>query len=237
MNKIREELKFDVGMVAQEIDNSNVTGAYFPMAGYRSLIAVINVGAMAKTKTAILQLMQATNALAGSAKVVTVGTCTITAAVNCTHLQVTLATVLNTESIVINGLTFTGHTDTTTVADREFSISGNDTADAVEFCICVNDPTYGVPGVLATSALGVVQLTSESPGETLITAVSGDATLAVVTVEAQAYVEIDPMILDATFDHVAFKVTSTATGNVSATLIRGKFVKAISQKVAGSYPA
>ena len=237
MKKIYEEKKLDVGLVAQALDNTNVTGKYHNMAGYRSVLAVLSGGAMAKTKTTILQLMQAKNAAAGSAKVVTVGTCTITANVLCTHLQVTLATVLNTETIVINGLTFTAHTDTTTLADREFSISGNDTADAVEFCKCVNDPTYGVPGVLAESALGVVQLTSESPGETLITAVSGDATFTVVTVEAQSYVEIDPLILDATFNYLACKVTSTATGHVAVVLIRGKHIKAISQKVGASYPA
>ena len=239
MNKIYEEKKIDVGLVAQALDNNNVTGKYHNQAGYRSIIAILSGGAMVKTKTTILQLMQALNAAAGSAKVVTLGTCTITANVLCTHLQVTLATVLNTETIVINGLTFTAHTDTTTLADREFSISGNDTADAVEFCLCVNDPTYGVPGVLAESALGVVQLTSKSPGETLITAVSGDATFTVVTVEAQSYVEIDPMTLDGAggFDHVACKVTSTATGTVAVVLIRGKHIKAISQKVGGSYPA
>lgn len=247
MNKIYEEKKIDVGMVAQVIDNSNVTGAYFPMAGYRSLIAIMNIGAMVKAKTAIMQLMQATNAQAGSAKVVTVGACTLTSNELCTALQVTLATVLNTETIDItvtkNGVsttyTFTGHTDTTTLADREFSISGNDTADAVEFCLCVNDPVYGVPGVLAESALGVVQLTSESPGVVTIGAVSSDATFTVVTVEGQSYVEIDPAILDNAggFDHVAIKITSTATGSVSATLIRGKFVKKVNQAVGANYPA
>lgn len=236
MNKIFEDQKFDIGLVAQALDNSNVTGKYHNMAGYRSIIAVLSGGAMAKTKTTILQLYQATNAEAGSAKVITVGTCTITANINCTHLQVTLATVLNTETITINGLLFTAHTDTTVVADRQFSIATSDTAAATELCVCINDATYGVPGVLAESALGVVQLTSESPGETLITAVSSDATFTVVTIEAQSYVEIDPLILDDTFTHLACKVTSTATGTVAVVLSRGKYVKAITQKVAGSYP-
>ncbi len=237
MNKIFEEKKFDVGMVAQVIDNSNVTGAYHSLAGYRSLMAVMNIGAMVKTKTAIMQLYQAKNAEAGSAKVITVGACTLTANTLCTHLQVTLATVLNGETITINGLLFTAHTDTTVLADRQFSIATGDTESAVELCLCINDPTYGVPGVLAESTLGVVQLTSESPGETLITAVSTDTTFTVVTVEAQSYVEIDPLILDAGFTHVAIKITSTATGSVSATLIRGKFVKRIDQAMGANYPA
>jgi hypothetical protein len=237
LNRIREEVKLDMALEAQALDNTNVTGDYFPLKGFRSVLAILSGGAMAKTKTTILQLYQAKNAAAGSAKVVTLGTCTITANTLVTELTITLATVLNTETIVINGLTFTGHTDTTTVADREFAIDGNDTADAVEFCICVNDPTYGVPGVTATSALGVVTLKSTVPNETLITAASSDATFTVATVAAQCFVEIDPLITDALFGHLAVKVTSTATGTVAVVLIRGKKVKAITQKMAASYPA
>ena len=237
MQKIFEDIKFDIGLVSQAINNSNVTGKYHPLAEHRKVLAILSGGAMAKTKTTILQLYQATNAEAGSAKVITVGTCTITANINSTHLQVTLATVLNTETITINGLLFTAHTDTTVLADRQFSIATGDAESAVELCLCINDPTYGVPGVLAESTLGVVQLTSESPGETLITAVSTDATFTVVTVEAQSYVEIDPLILDLTFTHIACKVTTTADTNVAVVLIRGLSRKKITQKVGGKYPA
>ncbi|GAI07193.1 unnamed protein product, partial [marine sediment metagenome] len=162
---------------------------------------------------------------------------TITSNTLCSHLQVTLATVLTGETITINGLLFTAHGTVTDIPNRQFSIATGDTEAAVEFCLCVNNATYGVPGVLAESSAGVVQLTSESPGETLITAVSTDATFTVVTVEAQSYVEIDPLILDSTFTHLACKVTSTATGHVAVILIRGKYVKAIAQKVGASYPA
>jgi hypothetical protein len=236
MNKLYEELKIDMGLEAQALDNTNVIGDYFPLAEYRDVLAILSGGAMAKTKTTILQLMQATNAAAGSAKVVTVGVATITANALVTELTITLATVLNTETVTVNGLVFTAHTDTTTLATRTFAIDGTDTADAVEFCKCVNDPTYGVPGVTATNALGVVTLKSTIPNETLITAVSGDATFTVATISAQSYVEIDPLILDDTFTHIAAKVTSTATGTIAVTLLRGKSRKAITQKVGASYP-
>jgi len=78
--------------------------------------------------------------------------------------QITLADVTTGDTIVIGGLTFTGHVDTTTVANREFDASGDDTADAVELISCINDATYGVPGVTATSALGVVTLTRATAG-------------------------------------------------------------------------
>jgi len=237
LDRIREEVKLDMGLEAQALDNSNVTGDYFPLAGFRSVLAILSGGAMAKTKTTILQLYQALNAGAGSTKVVTVGVATITANTLVTELTIALATVLNSETITINGLVFTAHTDTTVVATRNFSIAGNDTADGDELCICINDPTYGVPGVTATNNVGTVTLKSTVPNETLITAISGDATFTIVSVSAQCFVEIDPLILDAGFTHLAVKVTSTATGTVAVVLIRGKKVKAITQKMGASYPA
>lgn len=237
MNRLYEDQKIDVGLVSQTLNNTNVTGKYHPLAEYREVLAILSGGAMAKTKTTKIELLQATDAAAGSAKAVSGAEATITANTLVTELTITLATVLNTETIVINGLIFTGHTDTTTVADREFSISGNDTADAVELCVCINDPTYGVPGVTATSAAAVVTLVSTVPGATLITAASTDATFTVATTKAQAYVNIDPLVLDATFDHVAVKVTTTANSNVAAVLLRGKSRKVIAQKVGANYPA
>ena len=192
---------------------------------------------MAKTKTTKIELLQATNAAAGSAKAVSGAEATITANTLVTELTITLATVLADETITINGLVFTAHTDTTTVANREFSIAGNDTADAGELVTCINDPTYGVPGVTASNAAAVITLVSTVPGATVITAASTDLTFTVATTKAQAYVGIDPMVLDTGFSHVAVKVTSTATGTVAAVFIRGKSRKVIAQKVGASYPA
>ena len=86
-----------------------------------------------------------------------------------TEMTTTLATFLVDGTITINGLVFTAHVDTTTVANREFEISGDDTADAGELVTCINDATYGVPGITATSALGVVTLISIDPDQTVIT--------------------------------------------------------------------
>lgn len=237
MNRAYEDLKIDVGLVAQPLDNTNVTGKYHPLAEYREVLAILSGGAMAKTKTTKIELLQATNAAAGDAKAVSGAEALITANTLVTELTITLATVLADETITINGLIFTAHATVTTVASREFSISGNDTADATELCTCINDPTYGVPGVTATSALGVVTLVSTVPGATLITAATTDATFTVATTKAQAYVGIESLVLDAGFSHVAVKVTSTATGTVAVVLIRSKGRKVITQKVGASYPA
>jgi hypothetical protein len=55
----------------------------------------------------------------------------------------TLATVLAGETFILNGQTYTAHATTTTTANREFSISGNDIADAGELATTINDATDG----------------------------------------------------------------------------------------------
>ena len=237
MNRRYEDSKIDIGLVSKALNNTNITGKYHPLGEFRSALAILSGGPMAKTKTTKIELMEAKNAAAGSAQSLSGAEATITANALVTELTITLASVANGETIDINGLTFTAHTDTTTVADREFKIDGNDTADAVALCVCINDPTYGVPGVTASNAAGVVTLVSTVPGATLITAVSGDATFTVATTKAQAYVDIEGLVLSAGFSHVAVKVTTTANSHIAAVLIRYHSRKAIAQKVGASYPA
>ena len=62
----------------------------------------------------------------------------------------TLSTVTAGQTVIIDGTTFTAHATTTTVANREFSISGNNTADAGELVTVINDATYGASGITAT---------------------------------------------------------------------------------------
>ena len=62
----------------------------------------------------------------------------------------TLATVLANETLVINSDTFTAHATVTDTTLQQFSISGNDIADAGELVTCINDATDGVSGVTAT---------------------------------------------------------------------------------------
>jgi len=127
-----------------------------------------------------------------------------------TEMTITLATFLVGGTITINSLVFTAHVDTTTVADREFDISGDDTADAVELVTCINDATYGVPGITATSTLGVVKLVSIDPSKTLITVESDpdDATCVKSTIK-----EVVPEDLQfAVLEILAWNVTRFASG-------------------------
>ncbi len=111
--------------------------------------------------------------------------------------SITLATFLVGGTIVINGLTFTAHVDTTTVANREFDISGSDTADALELLTCINDATYGVPNVTATQVAGEVLLVADDSATTSITVTSNpdDGTCTKVGVTRTIPPNVGPLYL------------------------------------------
>lgn len=108
---------------------------------------------------------------AGNAKVYTA---TPTDYVTCAAVQ---ANDTVTMSNATGSYVYTAHADTTTVPTA-FSISGDNTADAVELAKCVNDQT-ATHGVTAVAATGVVSLTHTAA--TTCTVVSSNATrLAVI---------------------------------------------------------
>lgn len=88
-----------------------------------------------------------------------------------TLAEVTLTTVTAGDTITINGLTFTAHASTTSAADREFAISGDNAADAAALASVLNDPTYGVPGTTTTVSSNKVSVLSNTPDtlEVLVT--------------------------------------------------------------------
>lgn len=228
MKELFKRAKVDIGLVPQTINNSNATGKYYRFNMFRKLLAILQIGAIAATKTVKIEFLQATDGTGTGAKGIPstaeqTAVAEVTANTKVTEATLTLASVLNTQAVTINGLKFTAHTDTTTASKREFAINGDDTADAAELVKCINDATYGVPGVTATSALGVVTLKSTNSGETLITITDAAATITAATTQAQAYVELDVGSLDLAngFEYVAVKVTSSANGSVAVMLIEG----------------
>jgi len=211
--------------ILQALDNTNVTGKYFDVRKYRSISVIMVALAMAATKTAKIELVQDKDGDGGDVKAITGAEKTITANTEVIQATVTLATFLEAGTITINGLTFTAHADTTTVADREFAIDGNDTADAAALVTCINDATYGVPGVTATSALGVVTLTADDGYTITVSSDPDDGTCVKATVQAIAAVDIRAEDLDTPngFYFVAPKITTTATATaVAAIMIEGE---------------
>ena len=232
MKKSYEAYKMDVGLCPTSIASGNAIGAYHSLAEYRNAIAILEIGAMVAGGSAKLEVFQGTNALGGSGKLITGATTTIAANVAVQAMTLVMATVAHTETITINGLVFTAHTDTTVLATRQFAINGNDTADGDELASCINDPTYGVPGVLAVNAIGTITLTATDEP---ITVTTGAGTFTLATLRACAYVEVEGLILEDDFTHVATKITTAAATVIcGATLLRGGNRKGITQTGGGA---
>ncbi|MEE9598158.1 MAG: hypothetical protein V3V96_15410 [Acidiferrobacterales bacterium] len=90
-------------------------------------------------------------------------TAVVVSAITGSSISFTLAlsTVTAGQTIILNGLTFTAHADTTTTANQEFDISGNDSADGDELVTVINDSTDGAPGITASNAAGTVTIKCE----------------------------------------------------------------------------
>lgn len=227
--KFSDAVKMDIGLLPQAINNTNATGRYYDMSKYRRAITKLSGGAMAATKTTKVEFLQAKDAAGTGAKAVTGAEATITANTNVTVATLTCATVLATHTVTVNGLVFTAAA-AADLPNRVFAVGANDTECAASLAEAINHAVAGVPGVTAEAAAAVVTLKATDPGEVLITAEGGQATITVATVQAQAYVELDVSQMDIAggFTHLAPKVTTTANTVAGAELMRdlGRFTPA-----------
>lgn len=90
----------------------------------------------------------------------------------------TLTSWLNTETVAVNGVTITAHTNTQ--ANNQADISGTDTADAANLALAINNSTTAaLQEVIATSATNVVTVKARRGGiaGNLITLASGQASV------------------------------------------------------------
>lgn len=125
-----------------------------------------------------------------------------------------LASVAAGETITINSVEFTAHASTTTVANREFDISGSDTDDAGELTTVINDATFGVSGVTATdNADGTITLNVDDAADGTISAPTGTA----ITNATITAVEVDDLVA-AREDHSANQVWVGRPYELSVTL-------------------
>ena len=237
MERIYDRDKQDIALYPRSLATTTATGEYFDLSKTNTVAFPFIAGNMAVTNTVVAQLLQATDHLGTGSKNITGATATITANVNVQQATITLATFTAGSVVVINGITFTAHATTTTPANREFSIAGTDTQDAVELVSLINNATYGVPNVYATSALGVVTLVCTDPGTSYIS-VTGVAVIGVAaTVKAIGYIEIPSGLLDVNngFTHVALKLTTVGTIICSGNIIRDRSRYTEDQYLSASY--
>lgn len=76
--------------------------------------------------------------------------------------SITFASLQDGDAVYVNGLLFTAETTPgdVSVSGRKFLAGVSDTADAAAAVVLLNHATYGVHGIVATSALGVITITA-----------------------------------------------------------------------------
>jgi hypothetical protein len=244
--RIIDEVKMDCALVPQSLAATNATGPYFPMYLWNKAAFLCNYGPMGTTATVKLEVFQAKDINATGAVLITSASA-ITNATEVTHVsackQITLATFIATATITITpyinqvaqtAITYTAHATTTTIASRQFSISGADTADATEFLKCVNDAQYGTPGITWIQAAGVCIGYATDPWTTFtITCSVDNATDVRIVPQGMLLVEVDRSALSWStgFYWLAAKVT-TAVGTIvcGVTLLRkGRYSAPVQQ--------
>jgi hypothetical protein len=132
--------------------------------------------------------------------------------------NITLASAIAGDSVTVNGLTFTGKASTAVYPTRQFSIDTSDDAASISLAAVINHAVYGVPGVTASGASGVVTLTPDTfTQEITVTAgVGGTNTLTrVVCAEANGVRGVTAVnasgVVSLTRDYEAADITLTSS--------------------------
>lgn len=238
--KVNERVKADIGLIGQTINNSNVTGDYYDMRGYRKARVICIDGAGAVNTVTKVEFLQATAAAGTGAKVVkqanasagTESSASNTAAAakltDVTECTLALSSAANGETVTITDVdgteyVFTAHTNTTTAADLEFKIDGTNTQDATELHGLING-AYGPPGVTSTDGgAGTLTLKATDKGAGTFSVETDAVTHLIPAITKQILVsEIDvgDLDLDGGFYYIAVKVTKAGNGIVGAVLER-----------------
>ena len=214
---------------------------YFSLREYGKIAFVFVVDTMAAAAQVVASIIQATsNAGAGAAAIAT-ATCTITANTLVQCATIVLTTVLATEDVTINGVTFTAAA-APDLPNHVFDQSGNDAADAASLAAAINHAAAQAHFIAAGGAITAAVLAGQTvtlwmtePGQGSITVASPDATMVCATVNAIGYIEVDDTALTAGFDHVALQLVGAATSHAAIIAIRGEpRYAAVTQAVAAS---
>jgi len=174
MHMIREGVKGDCA-VKPQVGATSITGEWFRMdtfakAKFTAIVRGQNAG-----DDCTFAVYQALNA-AGGTELQLGATITMAQGIKVTMASVTMNTVSVADTLILTPYYFNGEgiptagtaltytaAAATSVPNRQFINTDNDAA-AAALAECINDATYGVPGMLATAASAVVTLTCTEPG-------------------------------------------------------------------------
>jgi len=225
MHDIAESTKVDCAVYPQ-VGATSLTGEWFRMTTFAKALFVAQVWGQHDGDDVTLAVYEATDAT-GSGESQLGATITMAQGVNITMCTATMASVSVDDTIIITPSTFTGQGALTagtaltftakaaeSLANRQFNQASTDTACATSLAACINDATYGIPGVLATANAAVVTLTMDEPGDGTFTIVESHTTrIAVEDYIQQAHFEVavQDMDRDNNFTHVGARFASIET--------------------------
>jgi hypothetical protein len=213
--KLIGALKIDAVMPATALNNTNGTSEYVDLRGYGKILASVSGAALAATKTTTAKLVQANTAAGGGSKDLTVSaTKTLTANTNVNIATFDLTSVANTDTVTVNGITFT-KAAANSASLRTF-------ADGAGLVTLLNSDKDTANDVLAS---GTTTVTVKSRGlNKSVTASSANVagTIVTATTHHQIQVEADGYDLDLAngFYWVAVNVATTGNSTFSAHMIR-----------------
>jgi hypothetical protein len=207
MIKLYEKLKVDVALQPGAVNDTNVTGPYFDLAGYDSALFMLETGAIADTKKATIQIMGNTQAGSTGAAAITNYAAEIVGSVKAAIAKIHVNTPDNDDAITVNGLIFAKKA-TKNDASRHFTTGAELAAQITSQC----------EGLSASESGGYVTIISADPGKTVISLEDAADKLVPSTVAAVAFVDVPE---GAGKRWVAAKVTTDANITCSVSLVRG----------------
>jgi len=234
MHDIMEGTKIDTALQATT-NATSLTGPYFSMTQYAKALFLITAQGPTDGETLDFKVYQALNA-AGGTPLQLGATISMAQGIKLAEASITMNSPDVDDTIIIQPYSFVGGTLTAgtaltftakaaeSLSSRQYDQSGSTTAQATSLAACINDATYGVPGVLASASSAVVTLTADEPGECLFTITESDTAKTVVLdlVQQAAFeVAVQDLTRDSDYTHVGARVSGVdATTEFAAVIIR-----------------
>jgi len=225
MHLIQEATKVDCAVYPQ-VGATSITGEWFNMTKYAKALFIAQVWGQHNADSLTFSVYEATDAT-GSDESILGAAITMAQGINLTMCTITFASIDVDDTIIITPSTFDGQgalsagtaltftaKASETLTSRYFNQASTDAATATSFAACVNDATYGIPGVLASATDAVVTLTMDEPGDGTFTIVESDtAKSAVEDYIQQAHFEVavQDMNRDSDFTHIGARFASIET--------------------------
>jgi len=235
MQKIHEGVQALTALRAST-NVTSLTGPYFSFEKYRKGLFLLTISGQTNAESLVFAVYEAKDrsgtgaAQLGASVTLAQGSKVTAAQIVCTGVHVGDTVKIKPYTFVSGvltagtELTFTAAA-AESLANRQFDQSGADAACATSLAACINNATYGVPGITASVDTVTVTLTVTDDGEGAMDvtelAAAAAARLVVTDLEQSAWFEVEADELTSGFTHAGARVSSVdAATEFSCVLLR-----------------